>query len=94
MLMERGSLPVEYQGKALSEINFDANLEFAEEFIEGKELILFYWFSMADFVNFVTDHVDDTSEANDSKTTVNNDASSSTAPDYNKGIVMIKTIIT
>ncbi|XP_043463978.1 uncharacterized protein LOC122499596 [Leptopilina heterotoma] len=42
MLMERGSLPVEYQGKSLAEIDFNANLEYAEECAEGEKHILLY----------------------------------------------------
>lgn len=36
--MEKGSLPVEYKGKSLAEINLDENLEYPEENIEGKLL--------------------------------------------------------
>lgn len=31
LMMEKGTLPVEYKGKYLEEINFDENLEFVEE---------------------------------------------------------------
>lgn len=37
MMMERGSLPIEYQGKSLTEIDFNAALEYAEACAEGKE---------------------------------------------------------
>jgi hypothetical protein len=30
-LMEKGTLPVQYKGKALADINFDFNSEFAQE---------------------------------------------------------------
>lgn len=30
-MMEKGSVPAEYKGKSLTEINFDLNLEFAVE---------------------------------------------------------------
>ncbi|XP_043472728.1 uncharacterized protein LOC122505283 [Leptopilina heterotoma] len=36
MMMETGSLPVEYQGKSLTDIDFDENLEYAEECAEEK----------------------------------------------------------
>ncbi|XP_043472716.1 uncharacterized protein LOC122505273 [Leptopilina heterotoma] len=64
MLMERGSLPVEYQGKSLSQINFDANLEYAEECAE--------------------DHARKTLEPIDSEIIISNDASFSTAQNYDK----------
>ncbi|KAI4468095.1 hypothetical protein MML48_2g00016496 [Holotrichia oblita] len=31
LMMEKGSIPAEYKGKSLAEINFDNNLEYAEE---------------------------------------------------------------
>ncbi|CAH0556875.1 unnamed protein product [Brassicogethes aeneus] len=31
LMMEKGSMPAEYKGKSLSQINFDANLEYVEE---------------------------------------------------------------
>lgn len=30
-MMEKGSVPVEYKGKSLAEIDLDSNLEYAEE---------------------------------------------------------------
>lgn len=29
--MEKGAIPVQFKGKSLSEINFDLNLEYADE---------------------------------------------------------------
>ncbi|XP_043480488.1 uncharacterized protein LOC122510122 isoform X2 [Leptopilina heterotoma] len=37
MMMEKGSLPLEFRGKSLTEINFDENSEYAEEFAEERE---------------------------------------------------------
>lgn len=31
LMMEKGSIPLEYKGKSLAEINFDVNLEYPEE---------------------------------------------------------------
>lgn len=31
LMMEKGGIPAEYKGKSLAEINFDDNLEYAEE---------------------------------------------------------------
>lgn len=37
LMMEKGTVPVEYQGKSLSDINIDLNVEYVEEHdIEGK----------------------------------------------------------
>ncbi len=36
LMMEKGTIPVEYKGKSLAEINFDLNLEYAEENNDGK----------------------------------------------------------
>lgn len=36
-MMEKGSLPAEFKGKSLSEIEFDENTEYPEEHNEGKE---------------------------------------------------------
>jgi hypothetical protein len=35
-MMEKGTIPAEYKGKSLSEINCDINLEYAEENNDGK----------------------------------------------------------
>lgn len=37
LLMEKGQIPVEYKGKSLAEINFDAHSEYPEE-NDGKEV--------------------------------------------------------
>ncbi|KAK9718019.1 hypothetical protein QE152_g23423 [Popillia japonica] len=40
LMMEQGSIPLEYKGKSLSEINIDPNVEYAiENEIEGNEII-------------------------------------------------------
>jgi hypothetical protein len=36
LMMEKGTIPAEYKGKSLGEINFDINLEYAEENNDGK----------------------------------------------------------
>ena len=40
--MEKGSLPVEYQGKSLAEINFVEENEYPEENEDGKRFIREY----------------------------------------------------
>lgn len=43
LMMEKGSLPVEYKGKSLSDINFDFNTESAlEDQIKGNISIIIY----------------------------------------------------
>lgn len=37
LMMENGSVPVQYKGKSLAEINLDPNLEYAEEDNGGRE---------------------------------------------------------
>lgn len=43
LLIEKGSLPVEYKGKSLNDINFDEDAEYPEENNEGKFYILFLY---------------------------------------------------
>lgn len=38
MLIEKGSLPLEYKGKSLLEIHFDTDIEYADECDEGETL--------------------------------------------------------
>ncbi|KAG5863516.1 hypothetical protein JTB14_001348 [Gonioctena quinquepunctata] len=41
LMMEKGSIHIEYKGKSLAEINFESNLEYAEEHVISSEGVLF-----------------------------------------------------